>query len=108
MSEPGPMVHLAQELHDAHLVPHHRRLHHDPAGAQGTGRLAVLSHLISPPVQGLTETLWMSPHAFVGFTTVGLCFLQPFLALVRCSPNDSMRPLFNWVHWFIGKTNLQT
>jgi len=55
-------------------------------------------------LKGLTETLWMSPHAFVGFTTVGLCFLQPFLALVRCSPNDSMRPLFNWVHWFIGNS----
>merc|ERR1712113_1124832 len=34
----------------------------------------------------------------------GLCFIQPFLALMRCSPTDRMRPLFNWVHWFIGNS----
>ena len=61
--------------------------------------------LILLELKGLTETLWTNPHALVGFVTVGLCFLQPFLALVRCSPNDSMRPLFNWVHWFIGITH---
>merc|ERR1712024_152891 len=55
-------------------------------------------------VKGITQTLFNNPHAFIGFVTVGLCFIQPFLALMRCSPNDSMRPLFNWVHWFIGNS----
>ena len=59
--------------------------------------------LILLEVQGITQTLFYNPPAFIGFVTVGLCFIQPFLALMRCSPNDSMRPLFNWVHWFIGK-----
>jgi len=60
--------------------------------------------LILLEVQGITQTLFDNPHAFIGFVTVGLCFIQPFLALMRCSPNDSMRPLFNWVHWFIGNS----
>merc|ERR1712079_249488 len=60
--------------------------------------------LILLEVQGITQTLYHNPHAFIGFVTVGLCFIQPFLALMRCSPNDSMRPLFNWVHWFIGNS----
>ena len=62
--------------------------------------------LILLEVQGITQTLYDNPHAFIGFVTVGLCFIQPFLALMRCSPNDSMRPLFNWVHWFIGMSSL--
>ena len=61
--------------------------------------------LILLEVQGITQTLFDNPHAFIGFVTVGLCFIQPFLALMRCSPNDSMRPLFNWVHWFIGMSS---
>ena len=61
--------------------------------------------LILLEVQGITQTLYHNPHAFIGFVTVGLCFIQPFLALMRCSPNDSMRPLFNWVHWFIGRSS---
>ena len=65
-------------------------------------------HLSNVSCQGLTETLMDNPHAFIGFVTVGLCFIQPFLALIRCSPNDSMRPLFNWVHWLIGNKNSLT
>ena len=59
--------------------------------------------LILLELKGLSETISSNPHAIIGFVTVGLCFIQPFLALVRCSPNHHLRPLFNWVHWFIGK-----
>jgi len=58
--------------------------------------------LIILELKGLSETISSNPHAIIGFVTVGLCFIQPFLALVRCSPNHHLRPLFNWVHWFIG------
>ena len=58
--------------------------------------------LILLELKGLSETISSNPHAIIGFVTVGLCFIQPFLALVRCSPNHHLRPLFNWVHWFIG------
>ena len=59
--------------------------------------------LIVLELRDISETINTNPHVIIGFVTVGLCFLQPFLALVRCSPNHSMRPLFNWVHWLIGE-----
>ncbi|XP_045623366.1 putative ferric-chelate reductase 1 homolog isoform X1 [Procambarus clarkii] len=43
-----------------------------------------------------------NPHAIIGIISVGLCFLQPFIALCRCAPTSRNRPLFNWLHWFIG------
>lgn len=33
--------------------------------------------------------------------TVALLF-QAILALFRCSPESSYRPVFNWLHWFFG------
>lgn len=27
---------------------------------------------------------------------------QAILALFRCSPESSYRPVFNWLHWFFG------
>ena len=59
--------------------------------------------LILLELKGLSETINTNPHAIIGFVTVGLCFIQPFLALVRCSPNHHLRPLFNWAHWLIGR-----
>merc|ERR1712038_770067 len=58
--------------------------------------------LIILELKDLSTTINTNPHAIIGFITVGLCFLQPFLALVRCSPSHQYRPLFNWVHWLIG------
>jgi len=58
--------------------------------------------LILLELKGLSKTFNTSPHALLGFITVGLCFLQPFIALVRCSPNHRNRGWFNWSHWFIG------
>jgi cytochrome b561 len=45
-----------------------------------------------------------NPHALLGFITVGLCFLQPFLALVRCAPSHRHRAVFNWLHWLVGNS----
>jgi len=50
----------------------------------------------------VSKTLNTNPHALIGFITVGLCFLQPFLALVRPAPSARYRGIFNWVHWLIG------
>jgi len=58
--------------------------------------------LILLELRDLTKTINTNPHAIFGFVTVGLCFIQPFLALIRCSPNHHLRPIYNWVHWFIG------
>lgn len=37
-------------------------------------------------------------------SSTGLCFIQPFMALCRCSPTDKNRPIFNWLHWFVGNS----
>lgn len=38
----------------------------------------------------------------LGCITTGLCFIQPFMALLRCHPGTPKRPIFNWLHWFVG------
>ncbi len=43
-----------------------------------------------------------NPHAVLGCVTTGLCFMQPFIALLRCGPDHRKRPIFNWVHWLVG------
>ncbi|XP_068248555.1 putative ferric-chelate reductase 1 homolog isoform X2 [Palaemon carinicauda] len=45
-----------------------------------------------------------NPHPIIGIVSIGLCFIQPFMALCRCSPNHKRRPLFNWLHWFVGNS----
>ncbi|CAG0883463.1 unnamed protein product [Darwinula stevensoni] len=42
------------------------------------------------------------PHHLVGVVSVVLCFIQPFMALLRPHPEDPNRPIFNWVHWGVG------
>jgi len=60
--------------------------------------------LIFMELKGFSKTFETNPHVLIGFITVGLTFIQPFLALVRCSPNSRHRGWFNWSHWFIGNT----
>jgi len=60
--------------------------------------------LILLELKGLSKTFGTNPHALLGFITVGLCFIQPFLALIRCSPNHRYRSWFNWLHWLIGNS----
>ncbi|XP_046662444.1 putative ferric-chelate reductase 1 homolog [Homalodisca vitripennis] len=43
-------------------------------------------------------------HALLGSATTLLCFIQPFMALIRPHPGASGRQLFNWAHWFVGNT----
>ena len=38
------------------------------------------------------------------FFFIGLCFIQPFMALFRPHPNGKYRPAFNWIHWFVGNS----
>lgn len=47
------------------------------------------------------ETGW---HPIFGLICVALCICQPIMALFRCHPGTKRRPLFNWVHWFVGNT----
>lgn len=43
-----------------------------------------------------------NPHAYLGVATNILCFIQPIGAYFRPHPGTSKRPIFNWLHWFIG------
>lgn len=43
-----------------------------------------------------------NPHAIMGTITTILCFIQPFMAIVRPGPNHKNRPIFNWAHWTVG------
>ncbi|CAH2058294.1 unnamed protein product, partial [Iphiclides podalirius] len=43
-----------------------------------------------------------NPHAITGIVTVILCFIQPIGAYFRPHPGTKKRPIFNWLHWFIG------
>ena len=38
------------------------------------------------------------------FYLLGLCFIQPIMALFRPHPNGKYRPLFNWAHWLVGNS----
>lgn len=46
----------------------------------------------------------VNPHAILGVVSTALCFIQPFMALCRCSPTSKRRPVFNWLHWFVGNS----
>ncbi|XP_066965920.1 putative ferric-chelate reductase 1 homolog isoform X1 [Macrobrachium rosenbergii] len=45
-----------------------------------------------------------NPHPVIGIVSIGLCFIQPFMALCRCKPTHKRRPVFNWLHWFVGNS----
>lgn len=59
--------------------------------------------LIFLELNGWTDIpISQNPHALLGCITTGLCFMQPFIAMLRCAPDARRRPIFNWVHWFVG------
>ena len=64
----------------------------------------VATVLILWELKGLSKTFHTNPHTLLGLITVGLCFIQPFLALIRCAPTHRYRGIFNWVHWLIGNS----
>ncbi|XP_065209987.1 putative ferric-chelate reductase 1 homolog [Planococcus citri] len=41
-------------------------------------------------------------HALLGIITVALTIFQPLSAFFRPHPDSSRRPIFNWLHWFVG------
>lgn len=61
--------------------------------------------LIAYYLKGWTELdPKVNPHAILGIVSTGLCFIQPFMALCRCAPTHRRRPVFNWLHWFVGNS----
>ena len=43
-----------------------------------------------------------NPHAIVGLVSLMMMFIQPFMGVLRPSPNSKKRIIFNRVHHFIG------
>jgi len=41
-------------------------------------------------------------HAPLGIVVMILVILNPLFAACRCGPTSRLRPLFNWLHWFVG------
>ncbi|XP_014210218.1 putative ferric-chelate reductase 1 homolog [Copidosoma floridanum] len=55
--------------------------------------------LIFVEVGGLSTEVY---HRSFGIATNILCFVQPFMAVMRPHPGAPRRALFNWVHWLVG------
>ncbi|KAF0292622.1 putative ferric-chelate reductase 1 [Amphibalanus amphitrite] len=54
-------------------------------------------------LEGWTSTpTSVNPHPLLGIICIALAFVQPFMALFRCAPTASRRPVFNWLHWLVG------
>jgi hypothetical protein len=52
--------------------------------------------------EGLTGSAkW---HPILGLILTSLAILQVIIAFFRPHPNTPKRPLFNWVHWFVGNS----
>ncbi|GMR37116.1 hypothetical protein PMAYCL1PPCAC_07311, partial [Pristionchus mayeri] len=47
---------------------------------------------------------WLATHSTVGIIACVLAWLQPFISLLRCDPQNPRRPVFNWIHRLIGVT----
>lgn len=41
-------------------------------------------------------------HPILGIITTIFCILNPILAMCRCNEKSRNRPIFNWLHWFVG------
>ncbi|XP_076331986.1 putative ferric-chelate reductase 1 homolog [Tachypleus tridentatus] len=57
--------------------------------------------LIFVHVEGWSQVA-PNPHPILGCVTTGLALIQPIMALFRPKPDASKRPIFNWLHWFVG------
>ncbi|XP_065835091.1 ferric-chelate reductase 1-like isoform X2 [Oscarella lobularis] len=45
-------------------------------------------------------------HPIIGTICVALALAQPIMAIFRCGPRDSKRPIFNWAHFLVGSSAL--
>ena len=43
-----------------------------------------------------------NPHGLLGILSFCFMFIQPFMAQLRCDPQDAKRPIFNWAHFLVG------
>ncbi|XP_076355010.1 putative ferric-chelate reductase 1 homolog [Tachypleus tridentatus] len=57
--------------------------------------------LIFLHVQGWSQVA-PNPHPILGCVATGLALLQPIMAMLRPKPDARKRPIFNWLHWFVG------
>lgn len=58
--------------------------------------------LIFVKVDGLTDDAEI--HAYIGIAVMSAAVLQLLGGLLRPDPKHKLRPAFNWLHWFLGKT----
>ncbi|XP_013791076.2 putative ferric-chelate reductase 1 homolog [Limulus polyphemus] len=59
--------------------------------------------LIFVHVEGWSQVA-TNPHPILGCVTTGLALIQPIMALFRPKPDARKRPIFNWLHWFVGNS----
>ena len=43
-------------------------------------------------------------HSYVGIVVMSVATMQVLAGLLRPDPSSSLRPLFNWGHWFLGNS----
>ncbi|XP_028167929.1 putative ferric-chelate reductase 1 homolog [Ostrinia furnacalis] len=67
-----------------------------------TWLLTVVGFILILVEVGGFATTGDNPHAITGLVTVILCFIQPIGAYFRPHPGTKKRPIFNWLHWFLG------
>ncbi|GMT16315.1 hypothetical protein PFISCL1PPCAC_7612, partial [Pristionchus fissidentatus] len=53
---------------------------------------------------GSSSGYWLATHSTVGIIACVLAWMQPFISILRCDPQNPRRPIFNWVHRLIGVT----
>ena len=57
---------------------------------------------LGPKAGGENNTGSVAIHTLFGLLSVVIAWIQPLNALFRCTPNDSKRPYFNWLHRILG------
>ncbi|XP_060602320.1 putative ferric-chelate reductase 1 [Ruditapes philippinarum] len=60
--------------------------------------------LIFVVVDGLTELAEV--HSYLGITVMSASTIQVAMGLLRPKPGSQMRTIFNWGHWFLGKSTI--
>ncbi|XP_005108556.2 putative ferric-chelate reductase 1 homolog [Aplysia californica] len=63
------------------------------------GIILVFAHF-GPGIQEAAD-----PHAYVGLTVTALVSLQVIGGALRPGFDNSLRPVFNWAHWFLGQAS---
>ena len=70
--------------------------------------LTVLGFILVSAEQGFLpytpEQVKKNAHPVLGFVTMLLALIQPFMAAFRCHPGTPKRPVFDWAHWFVGNS----